>query len=71
MNANQILGSSQLFQRVMESILNGIPGVVVYIDDILVTGATEEEHLAHQLEEAGLRLKSVYGTFCCIPGTCD
>ena len=52
-----------IFQRVMESILNGIPGVVVYIDDILVTGATEEEHLAHleevlrRLEEAGLRLK--------------
>ena len=49
-----------IFQRVMESILNGIPGVVVYI---LVTGATEEEHLAHlkevlrRLEEAGLRLK--------------
>ena len=35
-------------QRVVESILSGIPGVVVYIDDVLVT---EEEHLS-ALEEA-------------------
>ena len=27
-----------VFQRVMESILSGNPNVVVYIDDILVTG---------------------------------
>ena len=52
-----------IFQRVMESILCGIPGVVVYIDDILVTGSTNAEHLAaleealRRLEEAGLRLK--------------
>ena len=35
-----------IFQRVMESMLNGIPGVVVYLDDILITGPTEEAHLA-------------------------
>ena len=34
-----------IFQRVMESILHDIPNVVVYIDDILITGASEEEHL--------------------------
>ena len=49
----------------MESILNGIPGVVVYLDNILVTRATEEKDLSHleevlrRLEEAGLRLKSM------------
>ena len=52
-----------IFQRAMENLLQGIPNVIVYIDDILVTGASEEEHLAvlskvlSRLEEAGLRLK--------------
>ena len=52
-----------IFQRVMESILNGIPGVVVYLDDILVTAPTDDEHLTtleevlRRLSEAGLRLK--------------
>ena len=30
-----------VFKRVMESILSGNPNVVVYIDDILVTGPNE------------------------------
>ena len=51
-----------IFQRIMESLLKGIPGVVVYLDDILVTGPSEEEHLSSlkqvltRLQEAGLRL---------------
>ena len=47
----------------MDQILQGIPGVICYIDDIMVTGATREEHL-HTLElvlqrllEYGVRLK--------------
>ena len=44
-----------IFQRVMESILSGIPGVVAYIDDVLVTGKSEEEHLS-VLEEVLCRI---------------
>ena len=47
----------------MESILNGIPNVVVYLDVILVRGSTEEKHLAvlkevlKILQMSGLHLK--------------
>ena len=41
----------------MESLLQRIQGVVVYIDDILITGATQEDHLA-ALEEVLMRLES-------------
>ena len=46
----------------METLLQGIDGVSVYIDDILVTGSTLEEHLRNleevlrRLDEAGLRV---------------
>ena len=35
------------FQRAMESLLYETPTVVVYLDDILVTGKTDEEHLVN------------------------
>ena len=52
-----------IFQRAMENLLRGIRGVVVYIDDILITGVTNEEHkmaleeVLQRLETANLRLK--------------
>ena len=58
-----------IFQHVMECLLHDIPNVVVYIDDILVTGSTEEEHLKSLdqalscLETAGLRVKKAKCNF--------
>ena len=46
----------------MDSLLQGIPGVVAYLDDILVTGPSDTEHLESlkevltRLEKAGFRL---------------
>ena len=52
-----------IFQRTMENLLQGIPHVVVRIDDILVSGKDELNHLANfekvlsRLSTAGLRLR--------------
>ncbi|KAK3737068.1 hypothetical protein QZH41_013874, partial [Actinostola sp. cb2023] len=53
-----------IFQRTMETLLQGIPCVGVFLDNILITGRTEEEHLKNinetlkRLSGAGLRLKT-------------
>ena len=55
--------SPSIFQRTIEGILRRIPHVCLYLDDILVTGNTEDEHLRtlnqvlERLEAVGLRLK--------------
>ena len=41
----EIASAPGIFQRVMESLVRGITGVVVYLDDILITGPTENDHL--------------------------
>ncbi|CAB4030147.1 uncharacterized protein K02A2.6-like, partial [Paramuricea clavata] len=52
-----------IFQRTMESLLNGIPYTGILLDNILISGPTDEEHLQNleevmkRLSEAGLRLK--------------
>lgn len=42
-----VLSAPGIFQKVIENIIQGIPGVVAYLDDILIT---EEAHLS-ALEE--------------------
>ena len=58
-----IASAPGIFQKAMENLLQGIPGVAVYLDDILVTGATEANHLTSleevlkRLARTGLRVK--------------
>ena len=58
-----IASAPAIFQRVMDSILQGIPHVLCYIDDILVTGKDNVEHLENlsqvlgRLKKFGLRVK--------------
>ena len=58
-----IASAPAIFQRTIESILQGIPNVSLYLDDILITGKSDEEHLRNleevlsRLEKAGIRLK--------------
>ena len=40
-----VASAPAVFQQIMEKLLQGLPKVVVYIDDILVTGNSDEEHL--------------------------
>ena len=54
--------SSNFFQRAMEGIHRDSPSTVVYIDDVLITGKTQEDHLKNLdlvlswLEKEGLLL---------------
>ena len=58
-----ITSAPAIFQRTMDNLLQGLNNVVVYIDDILITGKSNEEHLStldkvlSRLEKAGVRLK--------------
>jgi len=42
--AFSISAAPGLFQRVMETVLQRIPSIVVYLDDILVVGSNRKEH---------------------------
>ena len=40
-----VSSAPSIFQGTMENLLEGIENIVIYIDDILITGQMEEEHL--------------------------
>ena len=58
-----IASAPSIFQRLMDTLLQGIPGIICYLDDILVTGSNDEDHFKNleevlkRLMDAGLRLK--------------
>ncbi len=40
-----VASSPAIFQRIMEGLLQGIPGIAIYLDDILIIGRDYQEHL--------------------------
>ncbi|MEM7421890.1 MAG: reverse transcriptase family protein, partial [Pseudomonadota bacterium] len=57
------------FQRIMDTVLRGITGVFVYIDDIIISGKTFEEtcarfkQVAERLREANLKINLTKSSF--------
>ena len=57
-----VSSAPSIFQKTIEQLLQGIPGVVIYFDDILICGKDQQEHddrlcsVLRCFEEAGLRL---------------
>jgi len=57
-----VASAPAVFQRAMDSILQGMPHVICFVDDILIIGATEAEHdnleeLLRRLQDNGVWLK--------------
>ena len=58
-----VASAPAIFQWTIESVLQGLPHICVYLDDILISGNSPQEHLVNledvlkRLEDAGLRLK--------------
>ena len=73
-------GKAGIFRKEMYNLLASIPGVVTYLDDIFVTGATETEDLnsleevLKRLEKSGLRARKsmfIHGSFSFLFGAQD
>ena len=42
-----VASAPSIFQKTMEQVLQGLDGVLCYLDDILVSGKTKEEHMTN------------------------
>ena len=58
-----VASTPALFQKTMDTLLQGIPNTQCYLDDILITGKSDAEHLQNleevlkRLQNNGLRVK--------------
>ena len=58
-----VASAPAIFQKTMDMVLQGLPNVICYLDDILITGSTEEEHFVNvervlgRLKKYGIRAK--------------
>ena len=70
-----ITSSPEIFQFKINELLEGLEGVVVYMDDIIVYGSNMKEHdkrlskVLHVLKENGLKLNDRQGCFYSKPST--
>ncbi|KRX53184.1 Uncharacterized protein T09_4613 [Trichinella sp. T9] len=58
-----VASAPAIFQKVMNTMLAGIPNVAAYLDDIILTGATDDEHQRTLKLEFGLRIRKEKCTF--------
>ena len=64
-----VASAPALFQKTMDTVLQGLPHVACYIDDILITGENDQEHLQNveetlrRLQEYNIRAKKVKCAF--------
>ena len=42
-----VASAPAVFQQLMEQVLQGLPGVACYLDDVLITGKNDRDHLEH------------------------
>ena len=66
-----VASAPSIFQRVMGTLLQGIAGVCVYPDDIVITGRSEQEHL-HNLTQVLSRSRNasnmcIHAPVCLLP----
>ena len=60
-----------LFQKVMNTVLQGLPKVICYLNDILFSGSTVQEHLGNlekvlqRLEQYGIQAHKSKCVFMC------
>ena len=58
-----VASAPAVFQRTMDSILQALPHVCVYLDDILITGPTDEAHVKNATSSTTITaLRSIFAT---------
>ena len=58
-----VASAPSVFQKMMDTILQGMDGVICYLDDILVSGRTNLRKVLERLQEHGIRAKRAKCTF--------
>ena len=66
-----VTSAPAIFQDVMDTVLQGLPKVIYYLDDILISASTPEEHLDNvkqvlqRLEQCVIRARGTKCAFMC------